>query len=230
MNITSGAELTTSLTNLINVIIALIIMIRMNYLKEQKHRRTLWQNAFIAFILVSIMGVIIHGIVMPAEMISALWSLEYIFMALMLTTYSICIIYEIHGDKHLKRNFVINTAIGVTIASLIIATKLLTGEAFYLFMLYSVSVMVVVSVLLFMNQYEKPHLKWFLIGVIFLILGSILQRFNIISFTILLEFDHNCVYHVFCTIFLLFQNKGIWIAARANPESSSNNSIVSSSR
>ena len=66
----------------------------------------------------------------------------------------------------------------------------------------------IISLLLRKIRSEKTYL-WYLAGIIFFVIGSLIQAVDGIGFTLVFTFNKDSIYHLFVLAFLLLQFIGI---------------------
>ena len=99
MTLTSGTELSSGLTNLINALLSIYFLFRLIQMDKEKKGKLLWAITFVVFIISSLVGAFIHGIQLKQETKKILWAFLNINLCLTIATYSICIWYETYGLK-----------------------------------------------------------------------------------------------------------------------------------
>ena len=210
---TTNAELTTALTNLVNAILTLIPICWTIRLKGQDVRRQVWLVAYLSFFFVCVFGFAIHGFVMSRETNILLWRGMDFCLCYMIGFYVVAISYETGGESRIRKTAGIYAVLAFVFALLTIYCDENTSLGFTAFILYCAGNLIYVIWKLFRHREGKPYFIWFFIGIIFLVIGSILQTVKSIQFTLIVEFNYNCVYHIFTMIFVLFQFRGMRLAA-----------------
>ena len=80
---------------------------------------------------------------------------------------------------------------------------------FVQFSIYAVLLLLYAIVKLISARKEKPYLNYFLLGIFFLVAGSVLQNIKSLKFHIILDFDYNSIYHIFTLFLILCVHKGL---------------------
>ncbi len=180
MIFTRGFELTTSITNIFIFIFSLY-----GYLKIKNKR---WNFFFLCMTIDSLLGSIVHGIVMSQAINNLLWVFLVIFFIITLSTL-LCIYINLKM-KH------------IIILSLIM-TFILFVEIFYnLNFIFTFTMYVLISILLILYIIIKDGIKkhkWFFIGIIILLIGGFLMLGKV-KWWIL---NHNGICHIFILITLI---------------------------
>ena len=124
----------------------------------------------------------------------------------MLGSYVVAILFETHGPLYLKRFLMINSILAVAFSALRIFLDEKFSMGFMVFIIYCLLNIIFVSAQLYRSRKENPHFIWLAAGIVFLVTGSVLQTIKSIHFTIIWEFNYNCVYHIFTLIFVILRN------------------------
>ncbi len=212
--ITTGYELTTAVTNLLNAFITAVLMIRIHQTVTPPLRRLLWNLTFFLFLTVSLAGAAVHGIVMNQETYKLLWNVLYSVMGIMLAVFVTALMYEGYGPAYVKKTAL--TA-GLLVAVFIPVQLYLETTyriGFIGFIVYCLINIFLITLMLLKVRKQKTYLNWFLAGIFFLIAGSILQQVKSIKFHLIVDINYNVIYHLFILIFALLSYRGILEASR----------------
>lgn len=219
MILTDRAEFTTAITNIVNAGITLIPMIlllkKASERTELKSKCLIWFTSFGFFFAVSLLGFIVHGFVWTDKEADILWRILNILISFMLGSYVVAILFETHGPLYLKRYLMINSILAVAFSALRIFLDEKFSMGFMVFIIYCLLNIIFVSAQLYRSRKENPHFIWLAAGIVFLVTGSALQTIKSIHFTIIWEFNYNCVYHIFTLIFVILQFIGVMRSIRA---------------
>lgn len=214
--LTSGTELTTAVTDLINGVISIGPILWFLRKKPHTKRDRLWAAAFIMLALMSAAGFLIHGFVMSPSLNDLLWCGMYLFLSLMVSSYVIAIKFDLDGEKGLARFVKADILLAVIVSvGLGIMNYLLPDYSFVLFSVYCLAHLAYCIVRLWRQVKSKPCFKWYLLSIFILILGSALQAVKSIQFTLIWPFNYNAVYHWMTLLFMLVQFHGVRLAEKS---------------
>lgn len=180
IELTSGYELTTSITNVFILIFSIFGYI------EIKDKR--WNFFFLCMILDSFIGTIVHGFVMSDSVNNVLWVLLAICFTMTVNT-----LLGIYTNLRIRH--IIYLSIIVTF---LIFIEMIFGIDFIL----SFTMYVLLVLLICLYKIIKSGIIeniWFLMGFLFEIIGGIFMLSKIKMSII----NHNGIYHIFTVITLL---------------------------
>lgn len=210
MAFTSGPELTTALTNLINSLAAFSCTLWFIRRGLDIKRYRMWFSAYLFLFLNSLIGFVLHGFHLPDKENIILWSILYLLLGLMLGMYVLAVRYDVSGESGFARFGYIHQSVSLAVSLIVAAVNIYDYHySFPLFSLYAVSNVVYIFYLVIRKSKENPDFLWYLLAVSFFVSGSIIQALPSFKFTFILEFDHNSIYHLFVLVFLLLQFVGI---------------------
>ena len=200
MTLTTGYEFTTAATNVFNAAVTALLAWKLIPSIKPKQRRLCWGIVFCLFFAVCIFGAAIHGIAMEQALKSYLWHYLFTLLAFMLASFVTALVYETDGLSGAKRTAAVTHVMAFLFSVLRFVFP--TRIKFAQFSIYAILLLLYAIGKLISARKEKPYLNHFLIGIFFLVTGSILQTIRSIKFHIILDFDYNSVYHLF-TLFLI---------------------------
>jgi len=187
MHLTSGFELTTSLTN---ILIFLVSVYGFITIKKDK----LWKLFFFLMSIDSLMGVIVHGLVMTIELNTILWIIMAVLFTITINTFFI--IFLKYKVKH-----IIILSILLTLFMMVL---IYFDFDFILFFTLYVLLILIISFYHLIKENIKNK-KYFIIGfLIILLIGGVV--FTDIK---LFGLNHNGFIHIILAISLIFFIKGI---------------------
>ena len=208
--LTSGVEFTTAATNIVNAIITAILISIVFRCIRSKARRSVWTAFFGLFLLICILGAVIHGFAFDDTVRKVLWLILYGIMAFMIGSYVVAILYETHGEDKIRKAVKINACLAIAFIIFMAIVSMFLEYTFTVFIIYCACYVLVIIGLILSKIRQKLYCGWFLAGVGFMIAGSILQTVKTILFQVgPLEFNYNAVYHVFTIFYILFQFIGV---------------------
>ena len=180
IEITSGYELTTSITNIFILIFSIFGYV------EIKDKR--WNFFFLCMILDSFIGTIVHGIDMSELVYNLLW----VFLA-------ICFTMTINTLLGIYLNLKIRH---IVYLSIIITFLIFIEMLFEIDFIFTFSMYVLLVLIICLYKIIKSSIIdniWFLMGFLFEIIGGIFMLSKIKMSII----NHNGIYHIFTVIALL---------------------------
>lgn len=182
MHLTSGYELTTSITN-----IFIFIMSIYGFLKIKKDKK--WKLFFLFMAIDSFLRVIVHGFVMSIQLNVVLWiMLSAMFTITINTLLAIFLKFKIRYIIILSVLFII-----------LIITQIYFGFNFILTFALYVLLAMILSVYFIIKDNIKNK-KYFLLGFLFQLIGGLFM----LSKIKLPIINHNGIYHIFMTITLIY--------------------------
>ena len=213
--ISSGVEFTTAATNLVNAIItAVLICVVLRSVKSEV-RRSVWSVFLGLFFVICILGAVIHGFVFDDSVRKVLWLVLYGIMAFMIGSFVVAIVYETRGESGLKRVVKINAVLAVAFVISMVIVSFFLEYTFTVFIIYCACYLLVIIGLILSAIRQKAYCGWFLAGVGFMVVGSILQTVKTILLHIgPMEFNYNAVYHVFTILYILCLFVGVMRAEK----------------
>ena len=209
---TSGTEMTTAVTDLINGIICVFLILRMRKQWPHRVRTDLWTLMFALFVLVCFAGVIPHGLTISRELFSVFWMILYALMAFMMSALTAAIRFEVYGSADLRRNLTVNMCIASIGAIVLVILSWQTSVGFISFGACCAANMVYIIRLLLRHLRERECLKYYLTAILLLAAGTILQMVKSIRFRVIWDFNYNGVYHLFLLLSMLVMYRGITLA------------------
>lgn len=206
---TQGAELTTAVTDLINGIMAVILLLRMGKLKACG-LRNVWMVFFLMLGLVSLIGFPAHAFVMSSETNHRIWAVLYPCMIAMVLSYYAAVVYDVNGDAAMRKALMILIpASAAASAGLIWMDRNMRSQAFIVFGLWCLLLLAGILGNLIPAAKKNPLYKSYLAALALLVTGSILQSMKFIRFTLIFEFNYNGVYHFAILLLMLVQYWGV---------------------
>lgn len=181
MHLTSGYELTTSLTN---AIIFLVSVYGFLTIKKDK----LWRLFFFLMSIDSLLGVIVHGLVMSLQLNIILWIILSIFFTITVNTFLVIFL-------RFKVRHIVILSVLLTLFMLVL---IYFGMDFIFYFTMYVLLVMVINIYYTIKDNIKNK-KYFLIGYLVLLIGGVLMLTN----AKFLGLDHNGLCHVFIAITLL---------------------------
>ena len=213
--LTTGTEWTTAFTDLLNGLIAIIPIVWCLTRKPFIKRYRLWAAAFGMLSAMSIAGFFAHGFVMSQTALDILWCVLYLFMTFMVCAYVIAVKYDLDRDEGLDRFFKTSITLAVIVAVCLgVMEFFLPDYSFWVFSAYALGNMIYCLIRLWGRAKETSGFWWYIVGIIVMIVGSVLQMVKSIHFTIVWEYNYNAVYHFFILLFILIQFNGIGLVAK----------------
>ena len=209
---TSGTEMTTAVTDLINGIICVFLILRMRKQWPHRVRTDLWALMFALFALVCFAGVIPHGLTISRELFSVFWMILYALMAFMMSALTAAIRFEVYGFADLRRNLTVNMCIASIGAVVLVLLSWQTSVGFISFGACCAANMVYILRLLLRHLQERECLKYYLTAILLLAADTILQMVKSIRFRVIWDFNYNGVYHFFLLLSMLVMYRGITLA------------------
>ncbi len=205
MTLTSGTELSSGLTNLINALLSIYFLFRLIQMDKEKKGKLLWAITFAVFIISSLVGAYIHGIQLKQETKKILWAFLNINLCLTIATYSICIWYEAYGLKITRILIPIYTILSIGFG----LYKNFIAGSYTSFVVFTIINLFLLMIILIINIRKKPYLLFFLLAIIVFTIGSYLQTIYTLRLDLILVLDHNGIYHLMVMLFVILNYIGI---------------------
>ena len=190
----SPTELTTGATDAVLAIECIIILV---YLwrtpSGDRWKIGLWCWVFGLLAFVSMLGALAHGIEMPYSLNAALWKPLYLSLGIIVGLFLVGAIYDWRGLAVAKR--LVPWSIGLGI--IFFGVTEVFSTAFIVFVLYEVIAMTVSLVIYFFLALTNrlKGAKIVTIAIFLNLVAAGVQASNL-SFTLLIPFDHNGVFHL----------------------------------
>lgn len=197
--------MTTAATNIVIAVSAAALLLRVRKLHgEDRARSALWQTIFALLCAVGIYGFCVHAIVMDTPTLNAAWMPLSFLMGLMVASFTITAFYETFGSRVLKKAVIINVILSVVFfLAMLLLSKFIAGY-FVVFIVYSALNFLLCLVLYGVTARKRKHTVYYMIGILLMMAGSVLQAMRTITFTLIWKFDYNTVYHLFLLASLFF--------------------------
>ena len=190
----SPTELTTGATDAVLAIECIIILV---YLwrtpNGDRWKIGLWCWVFGLLAFVSMLGALAHGFEMSDSLNAALWKPLYLSLGLIVGLFLVGAIYDWRGRAFAKRLVPWSIGLGIIFFGI---TEIFSG-AFIVFVLYEAIAMtvslVIYSILAVTNRLKGA--KIVAIAIFLNLVAAGIQASDL-SFTLLIPFDHNGVFHL----------------------------------
>ena len=180
MEITSGFELTTAITNIIIFIVSIICFIKVK-------NGPLWKFFFLCLIIVSFLGTLVHGYVLNDMIYIILWTVMAIFFTFTINTL-LCIFMRLKFLHVFMLSLILSILLGI---------QILLGINFILtFTIYVLMIMIICTFYIL----KRKNKSMYLIGFLIQLIGGIFM----LSKVHIGVLNHNGIYHIFMAITLVF--------------------------
>ncbi len=191
MLVSSPTELTTSLTDAILAIESLGILL-VAFRGHRWHLR-IWRWIFGLLAVSALLGSIAHGVEMPENFRELLWKPLYLSLGMMLALFLVAAIADWSDIATAKRLLPFSIAAGVVFFAL---TELFNG-IFIVFILYEAIVMLSALLIYAFLAYARhqPGAGIICVAILINLLAAGIQSSDL-SFTLLMSFDHNGLFHL----------------------------------
>ena len=184
--ITSDFELTTSLTNVVILIVSIYC-----YLKVKQKS---WENFFMFVIIDSLIGSIAHGIVMSSITNNILWFALLIFFIITLISFAIIFV-----DQYQKE------IIYISIIMMMILISQLLFDYNYVITFITYAIIIVIFTLYHIIKSKNKSKKWYILGILNILIGCPINYFKIEIGNI----NQNGIIHLIFAITLIILYIGI---------------------
>ena len=178
--LTSGYELSTSITNIFIFIVSIICFIKVK-------KNNLWKFFFLLMSIDSFLGVIVHGFVMSKMLNDILWVILALFFTISVNT-----LFCIFINLNIKHIFILSILL-----SILLCIQMLYGFNFLLTFTFYVLLILIISTYYILKKENKLY---YLLGFVIQVIGGIFLlsrcKFPLINY--------NGVYHIFMAITLIF--------------------------
>ena len=219
---TTGTDITTAITDLINAAAAAYLMGRLIKKGNRTKRVFLWVAAFALFILVCVTGFFIHGLTVTAapDINQLLRKILMVEMAYMLAFYTSAIWYDVLGERNIRKALIVwlTSATAFSVIAIIIMSLIAYTYGFTVFVIYCVATLIVLIITLIKHRREKNGLTLYLVSAILLAVANCVQQIKTIRFEIIWEFNYDSVYHAILLVFLIIQYIGIGLVGKNRNE------------
>ncbi|MBR2990795.1 MAG: hypothetical protein IKF51_04945 [Solobacterium sp.] len=207
--LTNGVEMTTTVTDLINGILTIILIILLQKCCPESAHRKLWTGTLILFAAVSLYGVPIHGIRMSEQTKSLLWVFMYLLMSLMLASFVVTMHHDLLGHSRKTERAVLGITLVFCAVFVFLQLYGTKGRAFLVFGAYGALCALYILYMLIPRLKMHERNRWYLAGLVVFILATVLQSIKTIRFTLIWDFNYNGVYHALLAVFVLLMYRGI---------------------
>lgn len=192
--IASPTELTTSATDLVLAIECVVVLA---YLRRtpsgDRWKIGVWCWVFGLLAFVSFLGAAAHGLEMPHSLRAAIWKPLYLSLGLLVGLFLVGAFLDWQGRVVARRLVPWSIGLGIIFFSL---TEVLNGK-FIIFILYEAAAMTSAFVIYsFLAATHRLPGAGVVATAIFLNLVAAGVQASSISFTLLVPFDHNGVFHL----------------------------------
>lgn len=210
----SPTELTTAATDAVLAIEGVVILV---YLwrtpNGDRWKINLWCWVFGLLAFVSMLGAVAHGFVMSHSLLAVLWKPLYLSLGIIVGLFLVGAIYDWRGRLTAKHLIPWSIGLGFVFFGV---TEIFT-DAFIVFVLYE-AVALTVSLIIYSFLAATHRLKGakVIAVAIFLTLVAAGVQASNLSFTLLVPFDHNGVFHLIQMIGLA--SLGVGLRIGMNPE------------
>lgn len=197
-------EMTTAITDGLFGLVAFFLAYRLN--AAETLRTKIWKYVLGGIGLSAVLGVPAHAFYQiaglnPPNLLAQTyyWVFLGFFLFLMASLIAVAVLYDVFGEKALKRNITIMTVLGLIFYVLycVIAIFQLIASYFIVFVVYSALIMLcaLVAYVVMAVKRKKNSLLLFAAAIIVAIIANLVQASGAVSFTIIWTFDSNSVYH-----------------------------------
>lgn len=197
---TSGYELGTAITNILIFIVSIII-----YFKKDYNDR-LWKRFFFCLIFDSLLGVIIHGIVMSELTKLILWIILSLIFSVTINIL-LTIFLKDYKQSINNKNSIYLTIFLYTIIVIEYILKIDFLNTFIIYACICMLIILLISIIKYKDTRNKKYI-YYILGIVSQIIGGIFLIVKIYHIDFLL-LDKNGLYHLFMILTIIFFYKGI---------------------
>ena len=194
--IESLTEQTSALTDVFLGITALILVsLSYSYGKKyDKKKGRLWIVVFTSLVSASFLGAIAHGFQMSVGTNLIIWQFLNFSLAIMIAYFALGTLYDLFKYKLSKSvEFIF-----ILIAFAFYLLTVLIPESFLPFVIYEGLIMLFALLAYTYMEFKRKLAGsyWMAFGILLTIFAAIIQATKAVSFTFIVPFDHNGVFHL----------------------------------
>lgn len=197
-------EMTTAITDALFGLLALFLAYRLN--DSASLRTKIWKYVLSGIGLSAVLGVPAHALYQiaglnPPNLAAQTWYWVFLgfFLFLMASLLAVAVLYDIFGQKALKRNITIMAVSGCVFYILycVIAVFQLIASYFIVFVAYSALIMLfaLIAYPVMSICRKQAALLRFVAAILVAICANLVQASGAFAFTLVWAFDSNSVYH-----------------------------------
>ncbi|MDA0788014.1 MAG: hypothetical protein O2780_01000 [Proteobacteria bacterium] len=166
----------------------------------------LWTAVYLLFIIAAMLGTVLHGFVLSPGNYNLCWLGVLLSLGLMVSLFVVGFVNDLFGRVAASNLLPVMIVAGVGFFGFSWAN----GQDFSLFLMYeSLGLLAALSGYLYLAFRRIPGASAMATGVFITILAAIVQATRALSFTVIVPFDHNAVYHLIQIAGVLFLTRGI---------------------
>ena len=207
-------ERTTAATNLMMAIAACIGLPAIYKRRSQSPLRTsVWVSVYILFIVAALIGAVHHGLTLSVRIYDATWLAILLCLGIMVGLFVVGLIFDLFGRMPAIRALPVMLAcsLGFFIYSAAF------NQDYGLFLVYqALALLAALTGYGWLATRHRPGALWMSIGVLLTIVAAAVQGTQAISFTLLVPFDHNGIYHLIQIAGVLCLTRGICRATQVS--------------
>jgi len=201
-------EKTTAVTDLLLALVAAVGICYLQWVESPEvWKIKIWSWAFTVIGLCGILGAIAHGLELTEAKHRQIWNLLNLGLGLAVSIFVIGVIYDLWGLAHSRKML---PWMMVTAAGFYLITRLYAG-IFFAFIVYEalalLFALVAYSWLALKGQLEGAVL--IALGILISILAAGIQANKKVFVKLIVEFDHNGIFHIVQIIGMLFLLAGL---------------------
>ena len=201
-------EKTTAVTDLLLALVAAVGICYLQWVESPEvWKIKIWSWAFAVIGLCGILGAIAHGLELTEAKHRQIWNLLNLGLGLAVSIFVIGVIYDLWGLAHSRKML---PWMMVTAAGFYLITRLYTG-IFFAFIVYEalalLFALVAYSWLALKGQLEGAVVM--ALGILISILAAGIQANKKVFVKLIVEFDHNGIFHIVQIIGMLFLLAGL---------------------
>jgi hypothetical protein len=201
-------ELTTAATDVALGVLAVICAAYLWRLSEYDSWKVgLWCWVFGILAAAALLGAVAHGFVWTTRVWNLLWLPLFLLLGLAVALFVVAAIYDWRGLAAARMSL----PIVVLLAVVFYAATRVAADAFWVFVLYEV-----VAMLFALTVYgyltassANSGMGLMTLGVALSIAAAVIQATRAVSFTLILPFDHNGVFHLVQIVGLVVLTAGV---------------------
>ena len=202
---TTGTELTTAVTDLINAVLALLLLLRCHRMADSNRLRHLgWQLLLICICLSSLLGTVIHGIDISAQACAKAWPPLVLIMYITAASLLFCI----YSEAEFRSRLPLAIMAAALLFGLLMVIFFCVNDATYwrlkIFFIFAAFCLVLSAIRCLQLWRSGRHGMLMIIAAMAIqIIGGVCQALHFTHFTFIWEFNHNAIAHFCISISLL---------------------------
>jgi predicted metal-binding protein len=201
-------ELTTAATDGAIAVVSVACMAILRRHRAASRRRVdLWSWVFGFLTAAAVFGAIAHGLDLTDAIRAWLWRPLFLSLGLVVALFVVGAVHDFQGERAGRSALVPMVAVGV---AFFLVTQAISG-AFLVFVLYEAVAMIAALGMYVVLAWQRrlPGAGVIATGIVLNIVAAAIQATGAVSFTFLVPFDHNGVFHLVQIVAIVVMTLGL---------------------